>query len=207
MEEKQDSCCAVPVKRDKGILKGVLYSLLPHTFCIAFIVVSVIGSVFATALFKQFLVIPYFFTFLVIISFVLATFSAFIYLKRADCLCVSGIKRKWKYLATLYSTMILINLAMFTLVFPALANMNSIDVSNNGEYGAGLSIAVQIPCSGHASLIVDELKKDNGIGQVIFKMPNIFDIKYNLTKTSSENILSMEIFKTYRATIRQKVEK
>lgn len=202
METKQDFCCNVPEKKDKGILRGVLYSLLPHTFCIAFIVFSVIGSLATTALLKKILVIPYFFTFLVIISFILATFSAFIYLKRADCLCLSGFKRKWKYLATLYSTMILINLAMFAFVFPALANINSGDMLNREEYNANLSIAVQIPCSGHASLIADELKKNDAIGQVFFKMPNTFDIKYNSTKISSENIISMEIFKTYKAIIR-----
>jgi len=202
METKQDSCCVSPEKKQKGILSGIIYGLVPHTFCIAFILFSLIGSVTALAIFKRFLVIPYFFTFLVIASFVMATVSAFIYLKKTDCLCFSGIKRKWKYLSILYSTMIMINLALFVFVFPALANINSNNVFNKEKYNASLSMAVQIPCSGHASLIVDELKKNNGIGQVIFKMPNIFDVKYNVAEISPENIISIDIFKTYKATIR-----
>lgn len=200
MTNKQDFCCVPAKKEEKGILKGVLYSLLPHTFCIAFILFSLIGSVAATAIFKKILIIPYFFTFLVAASVLFATLSAFIYLKKTNCLCLSGIKRKWKYLATLYSTMIFINLAMFAFVFPALANINSGNTLNGAEYSANLSIAVDIPCSGHASLIVDELKKNNYIGQVKFLMPNIFNINYDSTKISAENILSMDIFNTYKAT-------
>jgi len=199
---KQDSCCEVLEKKDTGFLRGALYSILPHTFCIAFILFSVIGSVAATAFFKNFLIIPYFFTFLVIISFLLATFSAFIYLKRAKCLCLSGIKRKWKYLIVLYSTMILINVGLFAFVFPVLANINSGDTLNIEKYNSSLSMAVAIPCSGHASLIVDEIKKNNGVGQVVFRMPNIFDVKYDSKETSNEEILATEIFKTYKATIR-----
>jgi hypothetical protein len=136
----------------------------------------------------------------VIISFVLATFSAFIYLKKTNCLCASGVKRKWKYLSILYATMIFINLALFVFVFPALANINSGGLLNTEKYSASLSIAVQIPCSGHASLIVDELLKNKGVGQVLFKLPNIFSVKYNPTQTSPEKILSADIFSTYKAT-------
>jgi len=202
MENNQDSCCVPSGKKGKGILNGIIYSLIPHTFCIAFIVFSIIGSVAATALFKSFLVIPYFFTFLVVASFLLATFSAFIYLKRNNCLCFSGIKIKWRYLVTLYSTMILINLAMFMFVFPALANMDSNGVLDKEKYDASLSMAVRIPCSGHAPLIIDELKKDNYIGQVTFRTPNIFDVKYDSKGTSLEKILGTEIFKTYWAEIK-----
>jgi len=202
METKQNSCCNPQAKKDTGIIRGILYSLFPHTFCFLFIIFSVIGSVAATSVMKKFLVIPYFFTFLVLVSFILATLSAFIYLRRANCLCFSGIKRKWKYLFTLYSTMILINLAMFTLVFPALANINSNGPLDKEKYSASLSLAVKIPCSGHASLIIDELKKNDWIGQVTFRMPNTFDVKYDAGKTSPEKILSMDIFKTFPVTMK-----
>jgi hypothetical protein len=202
MKEKNDSCCDFVEKKNVGFFNGILYGVLPHTFCIAFILFSVIGSVTAVSFLKKFLIIPYFFTFLVIVSFLLATFSAFIYLRKTDCLCLSGIKRKWKYLVILYLTMILINVALFVFVFPAMANINSANVPNVKEYNANLSIVVEIPCSGHASLIVDELKKNSGVGQVIFKMPNIFNIKYDPAKTSSESIFSTEIFKTYRARLK-----
>jgi len=202
MTEKKDSCCLPPEKKGDGLLKGVLYSLIPHTFCFLFIIASVASLVATTALFKKILVIPYFFTLLVLVSFLLATLSAFIYLKKIDCLCFSGFKRKWKYLITLYSTMVFINLAMFMLVFPALANINTDNMLSNGKSDTDLSIAVAIPCSGHAGLIIDELKKNDWIGQVTFKMPNIFNIRYDSKVASPEEILSLEIFKTYNATLK-----
>ena len=202
METKKDSCCAGSEKKSTGFLRGILYGILPHTFCILFIIFSVVGSVTATTIFKKVLVIPYFFTFLVIISFLFATVSAFIYLKKTDCFCLPGIKKKWKYLIILYATMILINLFFFTFIFPALANINNGVVIDKEKYSASLSIVVKIPCSGHAPLIKDELLKINGVGQVFFKMPNIFDVKYNSNETSSGKILSMEIFKTYEAIVK-----
>lgn len=197
MEQKEISCCTTAKNNpNKGFLSGILYGLIPHTFCIAFILFSIIGTVAATAFFKKFLMIPYFFHFLVFVSLLLATISSVIYLKRMNCLCVSGMKRKWKYITILYSTTILINLLMFFVIFPALTNISPGNAV--GNYPADLSIAVQIPCSGHAPLIVDELKKDSGVGSVIFKMPDIFKIKYDPEKTSPEKIASLEIFKTYK---------
>lgn len=197
--EKEDICCTTAKNSpNKGILSGLLYGLVPHSFCIAFIIFSTIGAVTATAFLKKFLLIPYFFHFLVFISLLLATISAVIYLKKADCLCLPGIKRKWKYISILYSATILINLLMFFVVFPALANINPQNTINQQGL-ADLSIAVQIPCSGHAPLIIDEIKKDNGVGFVAFQMPNVFKIKYDNKKTSPEKIISSEIFKTYKA--------
>ena len=130
----------------------------------------------------------------------MATLSAFLYLKKNDCLCKQGIKSKWKYLAILYGITIFTNLFMFYGVFPTLANFNSSEI-NVGQL-ASLSLAVQIPCSGHAPLIIDELKKDNGIKNVNFKIPNLFNIEYDPNKTSLEKITAIEIFKTYKATIK-----
>jgi len=203
MERKEKICCtATKYKPNKGILSGILYGLVPHAFCIAFILFSIIGAVAATTFLKKFLLIPYFFHFLVFISLLLATISSVIYLKRAGCLCVSGIKNKWKYITTLYSVTILINLLMFFVVFPVLANINSNNIISQEKYLANLSLAVQIPCSGHAPLIIDELKKDSGVGFVRFEMPDIFEIKYDPEKTSQEKIISLEIFKTYKAILR-----
>jgi hypothetical protein len=202
MKPKEKKCCSV-VKNNpnRGILSGILYGLVPHSFCIAFILFSIIGAVTATAFLKNFMLIPYFFSILVFISLLLATISSVIYLKKTGCLCVPGIKSKWKYITTLYSTTILINLLMFFVILPALANINSENVVNQEEYAADLSINVQIPCTGHASLIIDELKKDSGVDFVQFRIPDIFEIKYDPNKTSPEKIVSLEIFKTYKATI------
>jgi hypothetical protein len=200
--KNQNNCCKPANQSGKrGILSGVFYGLLPHAFCIGFIIFSVIGAGMVTAVFKKFLLIPYFFHFLVIISFLMATLSAAIYLKKNKCLCAAGIKNKWKYLAMLYSVTVLTNLLMFSVVFPALANANPVAAANQTAQLADLSIKVQIPCSGHAPLIIDELKKDGGVGGIKFELPDIFEIKYDAEKTSPQEIISLEIFKTYKATI------
>lgn len=203
MENKNDTCC-VKTKTIEGnnIVRAIGYSILPHTFCIAFILFSVIGAVSATAFLKNFLIIPYFFEFLMGVSLLLATISGAIYLKRANCLCFSGIKTKWKYITILYFTMILVNVMMFTVVFPTMANINNDKTESTGQYSANLLIAVKIPCTGHAQLIIDEIKADKGVGTVSFRSPNKFNIKYDPTQTSPIKISSMEIFKTFETVIR-----
>lgn len=197
----ENSCCSQPQKKEKGLLKGILYGLLPHTFCIGFVIFSVIGSVSAVAIFKKFLILPYFFHILVALSFIMATISAVMHLKKNNCLCKSGIKSKWRYLTILYATTIFVNLIMFSFVFPTAANTNFVNAGNTNVALSNLSAKVEIPCSGHAPLIVDELKKDSGVRGVTFRMPNIFNISYDDRQTSPEKIVSLEIFKTYRAVI------
>jgi hypothetical protein len=192
-----ENCCIKP-KNNKGLLSGLLYGLLPHTFCIAFVVFSVIGAVSLTAIFKKILLVPYFFQILVVLSFAMATISAVIYLKRNSCLCGSGIKKKWKYLTILYGLTIFVNIFMFSYVFPALANVTAGNIDVSGQQLESLSFSVAIPCSGHAPLIIDELKKDSGVKNVNFKMPNIFNIQYNPKETSVSKIESIDIFETYK---------
>jgi len=201
--ENKDNCCSLKNNSDKkGFLNGIIYGLLPHAFCIGFIVFSIIGATTFTVLFKNALMIPYFFHFLVAISFIFATISAIFYLKSKDCLCFSGIKSKWRYLTILYSVTILVNFFMFFAVFPVLANINS--GSTTAQYQSQLkkiTMAVDIPCSGHSILIIDELKNIQGVQDVKFEMPNNFEIKYDPTVTSVEKITSLDVFKTYKATI------
>ncbi|MFA5086868.1 MAG: hypothetical protein WC470_01030 [Candidatus Paceibacterota bacterium] len=198
---EKDCCAPAPNKPNKGILSGVLYGLLPHSFCVAFILFSIAGSVAAAAFLKQFLLIPYFFHFLILLSLGLATLSGALYLKKTGYLSFAGAKNKWKYLTSLYSMTIAINVLMFFVVFPTLANVSSAPPANQEEYSANLSVSVQIPCSGHAPLIIDEIKKDEGVSFVTFKLPNIFEIQYNPEKTSPQKITGLEVFKTYKAII------
>lgn len=201
MEQKEKNCCATAKeKSDKGILVGVFYGLLPHSFCIAFALFSVIGAVTATILLKKFMLIPNFFYFLMFISLLLTTVSSAFYLKKSGCLCASGMKDKWKYITTLYSMTVSINLLMFFVVFPALANAGAKNQIVLGKNLAGLSIKVQIPCPGHAPLITDEIRKDSGVESVEFETPDIFKIKYDSEKTTPKEITLLEIFKTYEAT-------
>ena len=209
MDQSQNNCCAVGKDRKSaGILSGIMLGIIPHSFCIAFVVFSIIGAVTASAFLKKFLLIPNFFLFLTIISLILATISSAVYLRRNKYLCVSGIKSRWKYILVVYSGTVLVNLAMFFVVFPAVANINFQNVSGERAGISGqkdnlseLTLHVQIPCSGHAPLIIDEIRKNCDVSSVKFSMPDVFDIEYDPEKVTPEKLASLEIFKTYKATI------
>lgn len=193
-------CCGIKKKEGRGIISGALFGLIPHSFCIAFILFSIVGAVSATAFLKKFMLIPNLFWLLIGISVFLATVAVVLNLKRNDCLCKSGAKNHWKYIATTYVATILVNLFMVFIVFPLLANIN-LQKSSKENNLAELSLNVDIPCSGHASLIIDEIKKNCDVASVAFSAPEKFDIKYNPKETTPEKIVSLEIFKTYPATI------
>jgi len=206
----QKSCCEKGdrERKEKGFLAGLLYGLLPHSFCIAFIIFSIIGATTASVFFKKFLLNPYFFYILVGLSFIFATISAIIYLKRNYILSFQGIKRKWKYLSILYGTTISVNLILFMVIFPFAANIDlksifSTSLAEPFNLLSFLTLEVNIPCSGHAPLISGELKKINGIKDVKFRFPNLFEIKYNPKETSVERIISLEVFNTYKANIKK----
>jgi len=211
-------------KTERGSIKqGIIYGVIPHTGCIAFIIASVLGVTVATSLFKPLLLNPYFFYILIAISFVFATISAVVYLKKQGFIIFNKTKgnlemgfssnvigRKWKYLSTLYGTTIGINLLLFMIVFPLLANVSLSAPATSGNAIAAdgsstglslLKLQVDIPCSGHAPLITGELKTINGVAGVQFDFPNIFSVKYDPTKTSKQQILSLDVFKTYKATV------
>ncbi len=193
-------------KKITGFWSGLLYGLLPHSFCIAFIVLTVIGATALTGLVRSLFLIPYFFQFLVGLSLVLATISAFIYLRRNGLCSFGGAKRKWRYLAVLYGTTLSVNLLMFMVILPKVANigsMNQASILSQQANTASVMLAVDIPCSGHAPLIIDELGKVEGINWVEFKFPNLFEVNYDSRRISLEQLLTLEIFKTYKAKIIQ----
>lgn len=198
---QNNNCCSNKENSNKNFLQATLYGLLPHSFCVAFVIFSIIGTVTFTSFLKKILITPYFFHLLVLLSLLLATISGIIYLKKTGNLNVAGIKNKYKYLTILYSTTILVNLLMFFVVFPVLANINS-NNPNQENYTNNLIISVQIPCSGHAPLIIDELKNINGISSIYYKLPNIFEIKYNSNTVSEKEIISSDIFNDFKATIK-----
>lgn len=122
-----NDCCApngIP-KENRGIVQGILFGILPHTFCILFVVFSVIGATSGSIFLRRFLVVPYLFQILVVISLIFATLSAAFYLKRSGCLSLSGIKKKWKYLSIMYSVTLAINLLLFYIIIPAAGNFGS----------------------------------------------------------------------------------
>jgi uncharacterized membrane protein YeaQ/YmgE (transglycosylase-associated protein family) len=208
MENKENKnlpeCCKPKQdSKNKGLVQGIIYGTIPHIGCIAFIILSIVGATFAASLFKPLLAKAYFFYFMILLSFVFATISAFFYLRKQG-----GIKKAKEhkgYLSILYGTTIIISLIFYFFIFPLLANIPSIS-ANSGQIvstdaNEKISLKVNIPCSGHALLISDEIKKINGIVDVKFSMPNIFDVTFDSSKTTREKILSLDIFKEYPATI------
>jgi len=61
-------------RKDKSFFQGVLYGILPHSFCIAFVILSIIGATAVATIFRKFLLLPYFFEMLIGLSFVLPQF-------------------------------------------------------------------------------------------------------------------------------------
>ncbi len=194
-------CCNHQKKHQKSVIAGIFYGLLPHSFCIAFIILSVIGATTASFFVKKFLLIPYFFEAIIGLSIITSTITAIIYLKNNCCLSARGIKSSYKYLTLLYGITIIINLLLYFVIFPRFANYNNAKVINLTSQNniATSNLRVNIPCSGHASLITDELKGVNGVLKVNFQLPNIFIIEYDNSKTSLNQLLALNIFKQYPA--------
>jgi len=196
------SCCSPKGNERKGLWQGIVFGLLPHSFCLAFLVLSVVGAVAATTFLRKLLLTPFFFQTLIGLSFAMATISAVIYLKRGGLLSFKGIVKKWQYLLGLYGTTIGVNLLMFLVIFPLLTNISLTKrwpgVLSQKAGTASLILKVEIPCSGHAPLIIDELGESEGISGVEFISPDQFRINYDLSLTSQEQILNLEIFKTFK---------
>ena len=203
---KEKYCCQIPGREQKkGFCSGLFYGLIPHSFCIFFIILSIVGATTATVFLKRLLIFPYFFQILIVFSVFFATLSAIFYLKRLGFLSWGGIKKKWRYLLTLYGVTILINLLFFFVIFPYSANINyeknKTTVLSQQINLSSITLTVDIPCPGHALLVIDELKKVSGIKNVFFQYPNTFRVNYNSMEVSPEKILQAEIFESFKATI------
>lgn len=186
-------------KKENAARTGILYGLIPHVGCIAFIIASIVGATFFMNLFTPLLMKSYFFYALIAVSIIFATLSATIYLKKNNLLNIQGVKRQKKYLITLYSSTILINLALFLLIFPLTANLASARSSLATEDSLSLELNVVIPCSGHAPLIINELKKEEGVQDVRYTFPYKFVVKYDGDVTNTNKIMQANIFKEFPA--------
>ncbi|MFA5109562.1 MAG: hypothetical protein WC458_03390 [Patescibacteria group bacterium] len=193
-----ENCCRTNSNHKKGFGRGLFYGLIPHVFCIAFLVLSLIGAAGGAALAKKFLLIPYFFLFLMIISLLLATLTAFFYLKKNSCCDVQGIRSRRKYLFTLYAATIVTNILVAYVIIPAFTVRPTKAVENSGKQLARTAINVQLPCPGHAPLIIDEVRKSGGVETVTFQLPDAFQISYDPQITSPEKLAALEIFKTFK---------
>ncbi|MBS3121350.1 hypothetical protein J4434_00515 [Candidatus Woesearchaeota archaeon] len=227
---------------NNSIFASIFYGLVPHTGCIAFILFTILGVTAVTSFLKPFLLNAYIFYVLILLSFVFTTISAIIYLKKHGLWSLDGLKFKWKYLLTMYSLTLGINLFLFMVVFPLLVNIPTVsadygaqqsglqqqqlNLSNpqlnpqitgavvgvpveqalnnqltNADELSTIRLKVGIPCPGHASLISQEIKSLSGIKTVKFSFPNLFDVTYNPAMLSKEDVLSLDVFNTYKADI------
>ena len=206
----------------KTILQGVFYGLIPHIGCIGFLIASILGVTFAAELFKPLLKNSLFFYGLITLSIVFATISSAFYLKKNELLSIKGIKKKTGYLAAMYGTTIGVSLLFLFVIFPMLtsASFGTQEKTSQSQLasqtsGIGLTsltiqenplqtitLEVQIPCAGHAPLIISELKKIAGVTLVTSPQWNLFTITFDSTKTTKQQILAADIFKDYPAKLK-----
>lgn len=185
--------------KDNSVKKGILLGIIPHIGCIFFIIASILGSTVLINFFKPFLMNANIFYILIIISLFFATLASVIYLKQNSLLSLKGIKKKKAYLLTMYGLTIGINIFLFLFIFPLFANVSALPTTGNMDSLETFSISVNIPCSGHAPLITEELKTIDGLYEVKFSLFNNFLITYDSSKTNKDEILALDIFKTYKA--------
>lgn len=132
MQKKELKSCRTPVKTPAertGFLWGIFYGLVPHTFCILFVIFSIIGATSGAVFMKKFLFVPHLFQYLILLSLFFATLSAIFYLRRNKLFSMAGIKKKWLYLVILYSTTMAINLLFIYWILPAAANIGKQDAN------------------------------------------------------------------------------
>lgn len=215
------SCCRpVSETKGKGFLAGLAYGILPHTFCILFIVLSVVGATAATSMVKRVLYLPFLLPLLVGVSLLFATASALVYLRRNGLLSVRGAVARWRYLAILYGTTIAVNLLMFTVILPAAARVDvraagpapsgyaeqtqdgPVALAESNAEAATVRLRVAIPCPGHAPLIVDEVESLDGVLAVRYLGGSDFAVKYDPAKLTVDDILALEVFQYFRAVVR-----
>jgi hypothetical protein len=203
MEKDNLPDCCKPKKEYKGDnpFMGILYGLIPHVGCILFIIAAVLGTTVLMQFFKPLLLNRNIFYYLILISVVFATLSAYIYLRKNKLMSKAGIKKKKKYLTTMYGSTVGINILLIFLVFPFLASATG-GVTEAEAIGSDiLKISVDIPCPGHAPLITNELSTIEGVKGSEYSFPNDFEVYFDSSITSQEEILSLGVFEEYPATV------
>ena len=190
-------------KKSNNILKGLAYGIVPHIGCIGFIVGSVLGVSLLMQFFRPLLMSRYFFYGLVALSLAFATISVVLYLKNNELLSMKGLQRKWKYVSITYGSTVGVNLALFLIVFPMLANVSASSAGDQTTVGTAefITLEVDIPCSGHAPLISEELKSIDGVQEVKYSTPNTFAVKYDSGRTTKTEILKLAVFREYPAAV------
>ncbi|MEK6935605.1 MAG: hypothetical protein AABW67_02370 [Nanoarchaeota archaeon] len=193
-KENLPECCK---PKSRGIKAGLISGIIPHSGCIAIILFALLGVTAANTFFIKFLSYKYYIPSLFVASFFIASVAAFFYTRRFPD---RRIKSHWKYLAVLYSSIIIINLLMIYMIFPYATNLSSSgNVISNLENTKTLKLSFEIPCPGHASLVVSELEKTSGIEKVKYLSGANFEVLYNPKEINKEQILEQDICKEFDA--------
>jgi len=197
-ESELPECCKP--KARKGLV-GVLYGLIPHAGCIAFIISSMLGLTFAASIFRPLLASSILFYAMITMSLFFAMITAFIYMKKD--ISFQNIKNHKGYLGILFGTTIGVSLILYFLIFPAIAaasNSSAITSSNSSIQGLStITLNVAIPCEGHVPLITGDLKTLSGVNDVKYTGNFNFVVYYDSSKISKQDILNLAIFKEYKA--------
>ncbi|MHB0857118.1 MAG: hypothetical protein ACYC5M_06055 [Anaerolineae bacterium] len=208
VQKELPPCCRPSERKGHGLVLGLVYGLIPHTFCILFIVLTIVGATAATSILREVMLLPYLFESILALSVVFATVSAVIYLRRLGLLSLDGARRKWRYLAVMYGATLAVNVLLFQVVFPAAANLPMrADISLSASVAsaavseasgvASLTLAVEIPCSGHAPLIISELESASGVQNVEYTDDGLFFVAYDPALVSEEEILALPVFESF----------
>ena len=106
------------------------------------------------------------------------------------------------------SILIILGIFLSLIVLPGCSETNK---TNNNQItgntalfqpGSGLEtikLRVNIPCPGHAFLIIDALERI-GAENINFRPPNIFIADYDTNRLTKEQILNIDLFDEYSAT-------
>ncbi len=186
-------------KSYSSMREAIAYGVFPHIGCIAFILGSVLGVTFMMTVFRPLLMNRYIFHIMVGMSILFATVSSVLYLKKHDFLHLEGIKRKWKYLTTMYSVTIGANVLLLLVVFPMVASATGGNIDLAGVDHSEFRMDVDIPCAGHAPLIMEETRALDGVYDVEYVTLGKFDVRYDPDTITVEEIFSIEVFQNYPA--------
>jgi hypothetical protein len=62
-------------------------------------------------------------------------------------------------------------------------------------------LAVDIPCPGHAPLIIGELKETDGVITARYRGPDLFDVTFDAGRVSVDEILAQSVFQSFAARV------
>jgi len=181
-------CC----RKKSGVKEGILAGIVPHAGCIAIILFALLGVTAFNGFFKKYLFGTYYLYLVFAFSFLIAIISAFFYIRRFPD---RRLKTHWKYLSVLFSSIIIVNLIVVYFIFPYAINLTG----NASTEGAMLKLSFEIPCEGHAPLVISELESVPGINSVKYISGKNFEVYYNPEIINEEKILEQDICKEFNA--------